>query len=664
MSRRALTWLLPLLLVAGCPGSGELPLDDDTTGDDDTYDGPPVGLLGDDPLQPYPSIHVLATDDTSATGYRLNFEDGQLPQSAGGTSLDLDRLNRRDGFSPVNTAVLLWPDAEIDAASLPSVHDLAASLDPASSVQILDLDSGERIPTFAELDAHPDCNGPADRTLLIRPMQALPFGAHVAVVLTTALTDTAGAPLLAPERFVALRDGGDVTPGLRPYQAHYEALFARLEELDLPRASLVLAWDYHVATEEAIHRPLDHVLANVAAELPADPDHEPSYTVAWVSDVDEGYELSEHTWRLAQGKFNVANFLADDREFVLDDEGRPIRQGNAEVYYLAMVPASVHDAPAGSVPVVVFGHGIFASPHSYLGKDEDPESMLALADRLGAIMIGTKWRGLTTDDMPAGIEVANDFGKFSLITDKLAQGVANTDALARLVQTRFADASFLQTADGSGSLVDPERVYYMGISLGGIEGATLMANTDALDHAVLHVPGAIWSTMLERSSNWTVFEGYMTYGVPDPANRQLLYAVSQLLWDPVDPITHAHDLQGRSLLWQQSLGDEQVPNMTLDALIRTVNAPVLEPAVEPVHGVAGLAGPLGPDAAALMQFDPALGRPADENRPAEVTGAHKYIRHTDEVHAQIEAFFADGAEGTILHPCGDAPCVFGEEDSG
>jgi hypothetical protein len=321
----------------------------------------------------------------------------------------------------------------------------------------------------------------------------------------------------------------------------------------------------------------------------------------------------------------------------------------------------VHEAPAGTVPVVVFGHGIFASPHSYLGKDDDPESVLALADRLGAIMIGTKWRGLTTDDMPAGIEVANDFGKFSLITDKLMQGVGNTAGLAQLLHTRFVDVPFLQSLDGNGSLVDPDRIYYMGISLGGIEGATLMANTDALDHAVLHVPGAVWSTMLERSSNWTLFEGYMSYGVPDPANRQLLYAVSQLMWDPVDPITHAHDLQDRSLLWQQSLGDEQVPNMTLDALIRTVGVPLLEPSVEPVHGVEGAAGPLGPGGAALMQFDPSLGRPSDENRPAEVTGAHKYIRHTDEVHAQIEAFFAAGDEGTVIHPCGGEPCVF---DSG
>ncbi len=667
MSRHVLPWLALLIVVmaCGCPNSGQVPVDDDdTTGDDDdsTYDGPPVGLLGDDPVYPYPSIHLMREDEASATGHRVHFQAGMLPESEGGTSLDLERMNLRDGFSPANTSVLRWPDADIDRACLPPLGDLSASLDPAAAIQIFDLDAGERIPGFSELDAHPDCTGPADRTLLIRPMRALPFGAHVAVVITGALVGTDGAPIPAPERFAALRDGGDVIPGLMAYVDHYEELFGQLEELGLAREELTLAWDFHVATEEVIHLPLDRVLEEVYAELPADLAHEPDYSVDWVSDTDEGYELNEHSWRLAQGKFTLPNFLADDRDFVLDAEGTPVRQGNADVYYLAMVPESLHDAPAGSAPVIVFGHGIFASPYIYLGKDDDPESVLALADRLGAIMIGTKWRGLATDDMPAGLEVANDFGKFSLITDKLTQGVGNTAGLARLAHTGFVDAPFFEASDGGGSLVDPDRIYYMGISLGGIEGATLMANTEDIDHAVLHVPGAIWSTMLERSSNWTLFEGYMSYGMPDPADRQLMYSVSQLMWDPVDPITHAHGMVGRSLLWQQSLGDEQVPNMTLDALIRSVEAPLLAPAVEPVVGVEEADAPLGPDAAALMQFDPQKGRPAEENRPAEVSGAHKYIRHTDEVHTQIEAFLAAGAEGTIIHPCGDQPCVFGDEE--
>ena len=67
---------------------------------------------------------------------------------------------------------------------------------------------------------------------------------------------------------------------------------------------------------------------------------------------------------------------------------------------------------------------------------------------------------------------------------------------------------------------------------------------------------------------------------------------------------------------------------------------------------------LGPGSSALMQYDPQLGRQEDTNRPAWINGAHGAIRGTDEVMSQIQAFFADGQEGTIIHPCGEVPCVF------
>ena len=106
------------------------------------------------------------------------------------------------------------------------------------------------------------------------------------------------------------------------------------------------------------------------------------------------------------------------------------------------------------------------------------------------------------------------------------------------------------------------------------------------------------------------------------------------------------------------MGDEQVPNMTLEALVRSVGAPVLVPTTDPPYAVEELTAPTAPDATALMQFDPGMGRPSDENRPAEATGAHYFPRHTDEAHAQIEQFFTAGEEGTIMHPCSDEPCAW------
>jgi len=644
------TTLIPIALALACdPDPG------------DTDDGRTLYLVDESPLLPFPSMQLTAPDAAYATGHRLAFPDDLLPYSDGGSPVDVARLNRLDGFSVAATAMVAFEGVAIDDANLPSWHDPAASQDPTCPVQLIDLDSGERLPLFAELDAHPDAVAGESQALLIRPLRAMAFGTRHAVVLTSALLQADGSLVPAPEGFAGLRDG-DAHPSLQGEQEHFDALFEQLDGLGLQREGLVLAWDFVTGSEGVMHVHLDHLLDTVRADMPADASHDPAYLVENTWGVDEGDVLSEHAWRVAEGSFELEGFLTADGDFEIGADDLPVSQGDDDVYWMVFVPQSLRDAPAGTAPVVVFGHGILASPKMYLFYEEDPMAVQALADRLGAIMIGTEWRGLCTSDLADAAAVAGDFGTFHHLTDKMMQGLANASALPRLVRTGFADAEVLQARDGSGSLIDPERVYYYGISLGGINGANLMAHTDDIDHAVLHVGGAVWSTMLERSSNWTAFETMMEYGVEDPLDRQVLYAVSQLLWDPVDPITHTHDLRGRSLLWQESMGDEQVPNLTTHALVRSVGVPLLGPAVEPVLGLEEQQGPLGPDAAALAQFDPELGRPHDTNRPSEETGAHYFPRHCEPVHQQIEFFFQPGAEGTIEHTCGDGPCVLGDDD--
>ncbi len=626
-----------------------------------TEDGRTLYLMGETPLLPFPSMQLTAPDTDSATGHRLAIPEGLLPYSEGGSPLPVERLNRLDGFSVAGTHVVAFEGVSLDGSGLPHWTDPAASLAADCPVWLLDLDRGERLPLFAELDAHPDAVPGESQALLIRPLQALDFGARYAVVLTEDLRQLDGAAVPVPEGFAGLRDGAP-HPSLAGEQQRFDAIFEQIEAQGLPREELLLAWDFVTGSEAVTHAHLDHLLAAVGQDLPPDPSLMPDYVVDKVWSPDEGDVLSPYAWRVAEGGFQLEGFLSPEGDFELGEDGLPRSQGDDEVYWMAFVPQSLRDAPAGSAPVVVFGHGILASPKIYLFYQEDPMAVQALADRLGAIVIGTEWRGLTTRDLGDAAAVANDFGTFHHLTDKMIQGLANASALPRLVRTRFAEAEILQATDGSGSLVDPERVYYYGISLGGIQGANLMAHTQDIDHAVLHVGGAVWSTMLERSSNWTAFETMMEYGVEDPLDRQVLYAVSQLMWDPVDPITHTASLKGRSLLWQESMGDEQVPNLCTHALARSVGVPLLSPAVEPVLGLEELEGPLGPDAAALVQFDPQLGRPHDTNRPSEETGAHYFPRHCEPVHQQIETFLQAGAEGTIVHSCGEGPCVLDEDD--
>ena len=644
-----------LLLLLACPGADPGPCDI----------GDQPSLTGGHPLDPFPSMHLMSGPTDDPADCRLALEPGTVPVGDG-DPMDPARFNRRDGFSPVGTIV--WqPGVAVDPGNLPGLLDPSGSLEASSPVQLIDLDTGERFPCFVEIDAYPS-QADDQRVLLVRPMRGLGFGTHVGVAVGDSLLATDGGPVPSPAAFASIRDGRKDDAVSQPVRDHYDALLGQLEEHGLDREQLVLAWDFRTATRDNLLAPFDRVVSSMRQELPLDPTFQPDVVLTSVDDADLGDDVVDGLWRDARGSIQLTHWLwdedgapdatDDDHDggwFQLDEEGLPVARATDDAYFVAVLPDSIRDAEPGTVPVLVFGHGIFARPNYYLAASTDGNGTIDLCNRLGAICIGGEWRGLTGRDMADALRVARELGRFPLITDKLIQGVSNQLALARVLRTGFVDADWLQ-AEGGGSLVDPERIFYFGISLGGIEGATLLANSEVVEHGVLHVPGAAWATMLERSMHWLSFEEYVVGAQPDAAHRQRVYALTQLLWDPVDPINHVEGLAGASALWQVSIGDEQVPNFTAEILARTAGAALVGEPVEEVFGLDVLADPQGPGALGMAQFDGGFVRPALENRPAPETGAHTSIRHTEPMKEQILSFFAPGQEGTIVHPC-DGPCV-------
>lgn len=578
-----------------------------------------VGALVDGPLNPFPSAELVGDDG------RLAFPEGLLPKKEGGTDMDVTRLNWRDGFSRVQPALARLPVA-VDAASLPGIDAIGVG----GSVRIVDLDAGEEVPCFAELDAYPDAAEDGGQALIVRPMAAMDVGHRVAVVVTDAVT-SGGAPLALPQWAEA-----------KEADAHYAELEAELNALGID--GVALAWDFPVGDGTAIAR-------GIAGQVRI-PE---AYAFARVVDADtEPGVLPAGVWKKIEGTYTVQNWLADDTVFEIGDDGLPEELDTAEAYLYVHVPESVRGAPAGTVPVVVFGHGILAEPGYYLDSEDDASRVIELSSRMGAIFVGTTWRGLTRDDQDEAVFVANDFGRFPELTDKMAQGVANNLALVRLLhEGALLDAPELAAADGQ-PLADRSRLYWYGISLGSIEGAVTLAQQDTIEHAVLHVGGSAWSTMLERSSNWPVFEYLVVQGIPSAWDRQVLYATSQLLWDGVDPASYVDDLRGRGFLWQESIGDDQVPNMTTELLMRSVGVPLATPSATAPYGLDTVA--LSTTAPALVQFDPELGMPAPENRPSGETGAHTVPRTWEGALKQTVGFFAAGAEGQVAHYCGSGPC--------
>ncbi len=600
---------LMLAALVACRG----PAGDDTG-------APPAGARASRPLAwPFPNAELVGADGHLAL-------PADLPHAE--TPIPVGHVAWRTGFSPVQTTVFKL-GVDLDPASLPGLDDL----DTAGSVQIWDLDTGARLLAWAELDAWPDNPDPA--VLLVRPAAPLPMGHRVAVVVTTDVRTADGAALPVAPWYAAAVAGAPVD-GLAGRTDHYADLDADLDALGVPARAVAV--DFPIDDPTA---PTRHIAATVG--VPS------GWTWTRTVDRDAGEDLPDGIWKRLEGTFTTDDWLVDDGHFDLDGAGIPAAQGTVEAKLFVFVPESVRDAAPGTVPVWLFGHGIFSNPASYFGMDDDPNGTIDLANRAGAIVVSTVWRGLTTTDLPTAVGVGNDFGRFPELTDKLAQGVGNTIALSRLVtESDFLDDPLLE------GLADKHTLRYHGISLGGIEGAVMLANNPRIEHAVLHVGGAAWSTMLERSSNWNQFEPLVADSVPDPADRQQLYALSQLFWDPADPANYAADLQDRSVLWQVALHDEQVPNQTTELLARGVGLTVVEPASHPTAGLS--AGPLPVAAPALVWFDPEAPAPPAGNRPAPTTRAHSDPRLWAGSKQQATRFLDPVDPGVIEHYCGDAVC--------
>lgn len=594
--------------------------DNSEPGDDPPVDDVGTGIVGTGWANPFPNPQQM-----DESGHLALID---LP-SGGETPIPVERLAWRTGFSPSQVSVLRLDG--IDPSGFPSVDTITPG---EGTVRMVDLTDGRAVACFAELDAYPDAD---EHALLVRPLEGLPDGHRIAVAV---LTDA----VPRPARFDAMLSDAP-PPSLAEVAPSYRQLVDDLDVFGIPAADIAIAWEFPVADGTA---PLKSALAQLT--VPG------GHTFDRIRNATDGDTVAPYTWRAAEGTFRAMNFVIDDRSLDLQPDGSVAPVGETDALLYVHIPTSVADAPAGSVPIVVFGHGIFGEPADYLDDPGDSGRVNQLADELGVIVLGTTWRGLSASDRIVPIGVASDFATFHELTDLLVQGQTNTRTLIEYASSGglFEDPVFLG-ASGQ-SLPDPSHVSYYGISLGAIEGAVLLAQDPPLDAAAFHVGGASWSTMLERSSNWAAFELFIRAAVESAADRQVLYSLSQLWWDPVDPMSYTTQLTGRSFLLQESIGDDQVPNLTTEMFARTVGLPVLNPVGEVPFGLSAVDGPLPPGSQALVRFDPEITPPPLDNRPAPVTGAHGEPRTWPGARLQVRDHLTQGLEGQIIHHCGDAPC--------
>ena len=218
------------------------------------------------------------------------------------------------------------------------------------------------------------------------------------------------------------------------------------------------------------------------------------------------------------------------------------------------------------------------------------------------------WWGMSTPDLPTVVAILTDLSNFPSLPDRAQQGFLNFMFLGRAMVHKdgFAtDPAFQQDGKSLVNVADDKGtpLYYDGNSQGGIMGGALVALSPDIQRGILGVPGMNYSTLLNRSVDWEgEFDPTETdptdpesalppYSTPyynsyrDPIERQLGFALIQMLWDRGEANGFAHHMTSdpyentpkHDVMLQVAWSDHQVANVAAEVEARTIGAPIMTP---------------------------------------------------------------------------------------
>jgi len=533
---------------------------------------------------PFPSGFFLADADT-VTGHQVAFRDDSLGIDRDNNRMDPTRWNERDGFATAGPLLTFFDD--VSANELMG-HDAIDQYESATvTTVILDLETGDRVPHWAELDMSADYAD--ERLLILQPAVPLHHDRHYAVGIR-GLLDSQGKRIAASDGFAALRDGTDTdTWDIEGRRSLFDdTIFPALQSTGFDRAELQLAWDFHTASRESVLGRMEW-MRDDALERTADG------TTYWIDAVDDddcdaGAEIA----RSIEGRFLMPLYTETDEpgtELTRDGDGMPYYNGDTEVPFLIKVPCSVWEAGVPA-PLLQYGHGLLGS-RAEVGYGW----ARTMANDIGAVTFGIDWKGMSDDDYNSIIVMtATDLADFPFVAERSHQGFAEFAVALRVVRDQLSATESLQK-DGA-ALVDPDTVGYYGNSQGGILGAGYLGMSTDLTRGILGVPGAPYGLLLPRSYDFDPYFLILKNKWDDHRDIAINLALMSMIWEPTEGagwLRAMNEAPGpgapaKQVLIQTAIGDAQVTTLGAQLMARAYGASTIAPETRPIWGVDEQAG--------------------------------------------------------------------------
>ena len=601
-------------------------------------------------MLPFPSNAFLTADNSTTTGYKVNYASNTLPSSGTTSNVEIVALNRFDGFSP-STQLMTAFTTVPNLTGIANQHSIASSLSTEHATILLNLNNGERVAHWIEVDDR--ATNPSATIVFMRTLGALDYDTTYGVAFI-GLSDLSGDPISPSDAMQAIIDGEETTSAdIETRRGEIESLIGELELLDYKRNDVKAAWVFHTASSQSILSDISTMRSDALTRLGEDG------IGCTVTSSEDNYGDDDKLYRRIRGTFTAPQYLESQNPpalIVRGSDGTPQYVEDSEIPFTMVIPQVLADLNE-SGPLVVFGHG-------FLGTGEGSSDYLGgWAEEYKVSFVATDLYGWSTSDFDTLGHGMIDPSYFQHQAERIEQALINKMAMIRTFKGVCSDIDEMYS-DGT-NLVNSTDVHYMGYSLGGIYGASVVAVSPDIDRAALWVGGSGFSTFVERSTNFATFADLFSHSAayPDRNDRALLLGVMQQMWDCSDPetfLSFANDgydsiVEPFSFLSIISVNDAQVPGISSDRAARTAGIPVLDSSARLPYGVTQQAGPIS--GSAIVYWDGGYDAMPESNSPPPIGDAgkaHNEIGVIEDVNEMVKEFLHTGI---VIDTC-DVTCTF------